>query len=220
MASEVAVMPKQEVRPVQSVWDVIFVDDERGLEGASQDVGGAQLPELLRRGVSHPPGGVAPLVRRQVAGAARHALKQEQLIDAFLRVWTTYADVLQAARRTRENPGSTETVPLAKDTLRSQHQVDVEVLLDEKTLTTIQFGVDLELVVEAALIVVSAGRFEELRAGRATATGTLLVEGKAVLTKEQDLDLPWLLDQDPKSHVVEQEIRLPGQPGVDSRSSA
>jgi hypothetical protein len=211
-------MPKQVQGPVRSVWDVLYADDEKGLEHTSEQLDGRELAGLLRRSVPRQPAGVASLVQHQIADAARHALREEHVLDVVLRVWKTYDDVVQAARRTRENPGSSESVPITSDTMSSQHHVAVDVLIDETTVRTVDFRVDLAVKIDVALVAVSAGAIQAIRVGRATATATLAVEGTEVLTRSREIDLQRLLDQDTRQHPVEMEVRLPGLPAADSRS--
>jgi len=198
--------------PVRTLWEVLFGSrDEDGLTRWNEVLAGADVRNAIRSHAPWAPPGVTAVVQRQLATAGRRAMEGIALADVFQHGWSRYADLLAAARHTRDHPGSTETVTLARHTLPAEHDVHLDVLVDGRLITTVHLGVGLELVVHSVIAEVAHGAVVALASGSATATGSLTLAGTPVLTKAREVDLSTLLRQDVELQLLRPAIVLPGQ---------
>ena len=210
-------MLKRRGPPVRTLWDVLFgTRDENGLTRWNELLAGADVRDAIRSQAPWAPPGVTAVVQGQVAAAGRRAMEGIALADVLRHGWSRYADLLAAARHTRDHPGSTETVALARHTLPADHEVHLDVLVDGHLVTTVHLGARLELVVHSVVAEVAHGAVVALASGSATATGTLTLAGTPVLTKARDVDLSSLLRRDVELQLLRPPIVLPGQTGVGS----
>jgi hypothetical protein len=199
----------------RTAWELLFGSHPaRGLSRWNGLLAARDVSTAIRSRAPWAPPGVADVVQRQIASAGRHALEHIELADVCRDGWSTYRELLAAARLTRDNPGSTETVVLASHTLPAEHEVQIDVLVNEVPLTTVHLGARLELVVHSVVAEVAHGAVVALSSGSATATGTLSIARKPVLTRKRELDLSSLLRRETELPLLEQQIRLPGQTGV------
>ncbi|WES62876.1 hypothetical protein P0L94_10435 [Microbacter sp. GSS18] len=101
--------------------------------------------------------------------------------------------IVAAITKTQNDPKAEEVVTLADQKLESSYKPSVDVIVDEKKVTSIPFEVSLETKIEGGLIVVKGGEIVAVRTGRGTITGTLKCEGVEVAKKKVDYDLAGIL---------------------------
>lgn len=124
------------------------------------------------------------VLKGRVAEAGGELLKGLSLGGVLLGGWQRYRGLREAARRTLDDPGTSETVRLAQHTITSQHSPYVDVRVSGQPLGRITFGIALTFDIEMLQAGVLAGRLMRLGAGDCTAGITWSVQGFEVARKE------------------------------------
>lgn len=108
--------------------------------------------------------------------------------------WRTYAALTDAAWRTRDRPGTEELVDLASHRIHSIHRPQVDVLLDDVPVGSVDFELELDIVVRALAATVSEGRLTAVEGGRCTLRGRLSCLDVPVAAREAEADLGAVLE--------------------------
>lgn len=141
----------------------------------------AALPGLSRAGRS--------VASAELTGLAKGLLELD-LGSLALAGWCKHRDLLAAATRTVEHPGSTELVELATHRIRSVHQPSVELLVDGVRVALVRLELEVELVVRALVATVRLGHLIGLRSGSFDVRVTLAVAGRPVASRRTSLASP------------------------------
>ncbi|CAN5622989.1 hypothetical protein BH24ACT13_BH24ACT13_05620 [soil metagenome] len=154
--------------------------DERGVTAVSAEA----LRGLSRAG-------------RQTAGAevasVAGALLDLDLDNLLLGGWRKHGELTAAARRTAALPGSREVVQLATHCVTSTHQPYVDLLLDDVRVTRIHFDLSVQFLIKGVLGTVGDGCLLDLVAGHCEVTATLAAEGRHLLTRRGEVELPGMV---------------------------
>ncbi|MER5622656.1 hypothetical protein ABT061_16595 [Streptosporangium sp. NPDC002544] len=126
----------------------------------------------------------------RVADAGGELLRGIELGTVLLGGWLQYRELGLAARRSVEQPGSTEIVRLAGHTITSKHAPYVDVYIEGQYVARVGFGIDLEFGVGLLQASIRNGRLMSLRAGDCTASITWSVEGFPVAQNTARLTMP------------------------------
>ncbi|MFF5109542.1 hypothetical protein [Streptosporangium sp. NPDC000509] len=126
----------------------------------------------------------------RVADAGGELLRGIELGTVLLGGWLQYRELGLAARRSVEQPGSTEIVRLDGHTITSKHAPYVDVYIEGQYVARIGFGIDLEFGVGLLQASIRNGRLMSLRAGDCTASITWSVEGFPVAQNTARLTMP------------------------------
>jgi hypothetical protein len=126
----------------------------------------------------------------QEAAAAAAALLEVDPIEVLLRGWRKHRDITAAARRTVAAPGSTELVTVAGHEVTVDQQPAVKVLVDGRTVATLQLGLTIEFDVKALVLGISEGRLTAVHSGQCDITVTLAVQSTDLASRHAHLDLP------------------------------
>ncbi|MFE1380418.1 hypothetical protein ACFW6S_15895 [Streptomyces sp. NPDC058740] len=143
------------------------------------------------------------------------------LLDLVAGGWRSHGALKEAARRTRDLPGSEEVVALATHRVTSTHRPFVDVYVDGAKLGTLQVELNLVFWVAGFVCVVRDACMTGVNAGNCAVDASLAVQG-AVLAerKGRPVDLPGgfalrgpvpLLRDEPGPHEA------PTVPGVSTR---
>jgi hypothetical protein len=131
----------------------------------------AALPQLSRAG-------------RAAAGAEltdmAKGLLELDLGSLALAGWREHHDLLAAATRTAEHPGSTELVELATHRITSTHRPTVDVLVDGVRVAVVRLQLEVVLLVRALVATVRRGHLIGLRSGSVDVRLSLSVAGRPV----------------------------------------
>lgn len=166
--------------------DVLFADAGPD-PGAALAVGlDPHLDDLLPRSLGSP---VRQSISREVADAAV-ALMELDLADLLASGWQKHSALRAAGRRTREAPGTQETVVLAEHRISYEAHPYVDVLLAEAHLTRVTVTLLLAADVTGLAASVVEGRLVGLSSGRALLTAALELAGAPVARRSADLRLP------------------------------
>ncbi|HYN66775.1 MAG TPA: hypothetical protein VES93_07785 [Ornithinibacter sp.] len=134
-------------------------------------------------------GSVRQAISRDVAQAAV-ALTHLDLGDVLASGWQKHSELRAAGRRTREAPGTQETVVLAEHRIAYDAHPYVDVLLSGAHLTRVTLTLLLTADVTGLAGSVNGGRLTGLSAGRAVLTAAFEVAGAPVARRSTELRLP------------------------------
>jgi hypothetical protein len=170
------------------------------LFGDGRDGGQALAQALHEQGVLGSLGDALQRVSqagRQAAGdqvaAVAHGLFDLDLGDLVIAGWRKQGDLASAAERTAANPGSSEVVELASHRISSVHRPYVDLLVDDVHVATLDFELDLELLVRALVVTVRNGQIISLHSGTCDVAATLSAKGIRLIGRRAHFELPLMV---------------------------
>ena len=125
--------------------------------------------------------------------AATHGLLDLDLVDFVVAGWRKYADLAEAVDRTAANPGSPQVVALATHHITSVHRPSIELLVNNVPVATVEFELQVQLVVKALVVTVRNGHIVGVLSGACDLTATLAVAGVPLASRQAHLQPPQLL---------------------------
>ncbi|MEU2630273.1 hypothetical protein [Kitasatospora sp. NPDC007106] len=131
---------------------------------------------------------VGRAVEREVASVVSGFLALD-LFDLVAGGWRRHTALRQAARRTRDEPGSEEVVALAKHRITSVHRPKVDVLVDGSRIGTLDVDLKVVFDLEGLVGVVRQARLIAVRAGSCMVTGSLAVQRIALAQQSGRISL-------------------------------
>ena len=152
------------------------------LAGALHDQG--SLNTLVAR---YP--GVLSLAECEVAREANELLSLD-LFDLLTAGWKKYDALTDAARRTRDAPGTEEKVELATHQIKSGHTSTVQVFIDGKSAGTLEVELSVAFKIVGLRGAISQARLMAIETGSCTVTGAIAVDGNEVVKRHRGFDLP------------------------------
>ena len=138
--------------------------------------------------VAHCPG-VLSLAEREVAREAEKLLSLD-LFDLLMAGWKKYDALIDAARRTRDKPGTEEKVELATHQIKSSQPSTVEVVINGKSAGTLEVELSIAFKIVALGGVVCQARLTAIETGTCTVTGAIAVDGNELVKRQCGFDLP------------------------------
>ncbi len=168
------------------------------LLGADEDRAASGLTEALHD--QHTGTGLLP-GPRGLTDAADRAVEAElaSVIGGFLDLdlvslvaggWAKHNALREAARRTRQYPGSEEVVALATHSITSTHHPAVDVLVDGAPAATVDVGLTVVFRISGLVAAVRDARLVSVRAADCVVEAKLAVRQIVVAAREGRLDLP------------------------------
>lgn len=133
--------------------------------------------------------GLGKAVERKVAAAVVDLLSLD-LRDLAVAGWNRYEELRKAALRTRNSPNAQELVKLLTHRIESNHQPNVELLIDGMPAATIRVDLNVAFDMAGAIAVVRQARLVEIQVGNCTVIGTLAIEGAVVAKRKRQFNLP------------------------------
>jgi hypothetical protein len=139
------------------------------------------------------PGGWAGLRNKILAEAGD--LLDVRVLDVMRWAWKKGLE-LEAYRDTeRYPPDKTFSVSLVEHKITSNHAPRVDIRMNDKTVGSIQFAVNIEIAIKAVTLEIRNARIKKIHAGDCKAKGTFLCEGLLLAQRESaSLDLPGTID--------------------------
>jgi hypothetical protein len=170
------------------------------LFGEDQDAGQALAQALHEHGVLGSLDTALQLVSQagrqaadsQVATVA-HGLLDLDLGDLVVAGWRKQGELAAAAERTAANPGSSEVVELASHRISSVHRPFVELLINGAHVATVNFELDIEIVVKALVVTVRNGHVVSLHTGACDVAAKLAAEGLQLASRRAHFELPLII---------------------------
>jgi hypothetical protein len=167
--------------------DLLFGSTEKAHEALTRHV--MADGRAFARSLVHLPRVTREAAVREVAVAATGLLKVD-LIEVLVSGWREHRDIITAARRTLDMPGSKELVGLAPHRISTMQQPAVGILIDGKRVHTLQLGLSIFFEVTSLVAGISHGRLAGVHAGRGHVGVALTIHEIEVLTKRSHLELP------------------------------
>jgi hypothetical protein len=148
--------------------------------------------------------GAADVVRRELAGftqATRHEAVKEieritaevtnlNLIDIIVEALSRYGELRDAGKRTIEAPDSEEFVELVGHQVTLENQPSIQLIVNGKQVATIGMLLSLVIDIQALTAIVRHGSLTALQIGRCDIGASLRIEGKTVVHRQAQLQLP------------------------------
>jgi hypothetical protein len=150
--------------------------------------------QVLAPALADDPGGLAkvPSALRPAATAAVAlaitGLLGFSLAELLVDGWREHHDLTASARRTLARPGSTEFVQLATHQITVTRQPRIDVFVNGDVVATVEAEITVVFVISALIAGVHGGRLTALHSGRCDITGTLVIGGTEVLTRQGRID--------------------------------
>lgn len=143
------------------------------------------LPAYLDRKLHGLSGAGLGAVQEEVAAVA-HGLLTLDLGDLLVMGWRKHQALRAAAERTRQAEGAApgEVVDLATHVVGATHTTEVDVLLDDVRVATLEFVLAAEFRVQGLAALVSRGMLVGLRGGRCTASVALTAAGEPLASRQ------------------------------------
>ncbi|TMR95096.1 hypothetical protein [Nonomuraea basaltis] len=159
---------------------LLYADPGRAAEKLSQAMDARRVLDEIRQQVQTPPGDLA----RKAAEAGVELLQGIDVGMVLLNGWSKYRNLRAAARRTLDEPGTGQMVPIAEHQVVSHHEPYVEVQINGQPMGRVTFGVDLILHVTMLQASVRAGRLMRLTGGDCTASIVCKIQGVEVAKQD------------------------------------
>jgi hypothetical protein len=138
--------------------------------------------------VAHCPGALS-LAEREVAREADKLLSLD-LFDLLIDGWKKYDALVEAARRTRDKPGTKENVELATHQIKSSLPSSVQVFINGKSAGTLKIEFTVTFKVAALRGAISDARLIAIETGTCTVTGAIAVDSNELVNRQCRFDLP------------------------------
>ncbi|MFI6600645.1 hypothetical protein ACIBHX_30740 [Nonomuraea sp. NPDC050536] len=152
---------------------LLNADPSQVVEELARAVDVGRVVDELSRRVQAPPGDLV----RKAAMASGELLQGIDLGTVLLNGWSTYRALRAAARRTLDNPGTGQMVPLLEHEIVSHHDPYVEVQVNGQPVHRLTLGVDLKLKLALVQASIRNGRLMRLTAGTCTASLACSMQG-------------------------------------------
>ncbi|MFC4586775.1 hypothetical protein [Sphaerisporangium corydalis] len=169
---------------------LLFANPQNAAAELSRALEARRMLELVEDGARRADSAFHEALNGHVAKAGGEPLSGLDLGAVLLGGWQRYRDLRIAARTTLERPGTTETVSLAEHTITSRHAPYVDVYVDGRRVTRVEFGIDLSFSLSLMEATVRDGRLMTLGVGGCVASITWSVRGFTVARNERQLGLP------------------------------
>ncbi|MFG1876032.1 hypothetical protein ACGFIV_14465 [Sphaerisporangium sp. NPDC049003] len=169
---------------------LLFADPQNAAAALSQALDARRMLEAVGDEARRADSVFRNALNGKVAEAGGELLRGLDLGAVLLGGWQRYRDLRIAARKTVEEPSSTELVRLAEHRITSRHAPYVDVYVDGRRVTRVDFGIDLAFDITLMHASVRHGRLMSLGAGACTASVTWSVRGFPVAQNKASLALP------------------------------
>lgn len=113
----------------------------------------------------------------------------DTLVDLIVGGWRAHGTITQAIRNSRSRPGVDHVIPLRNHTITANtgHNLDIEV--DGVPVITLAARLVMRVQMYDAVAVVTDGRLVAIRSGKATADGTVTVDGVRIAHRTRTFPL-------------------------------
>ena len=132
--------------------------------------------------------GVSSLVEGEVAKEIDGLLSQS-VLDLAVDGWKKFTELMDAARRTGDNPAAREAVKLVTHRIEFSHPWTVEVLVNGKSAGTLEVELAVSLDIDVVVLVVQRGRITAIESGRCFVTAALEIAQTEVVKRQGRFNL-------------------------------
>jgi len=177
----------ESVSPTTVTVSTVLFGDGSPHQGLAAAPGWPVVRDRLGQALAGIPAPQRELALRELSGAVTSLLGL-RMGDVLVAAWRAHRALLAAGRATIENPAATEMVQLAAHRITTAHHPYVDVVINDKKITTLHFDLSLFLDVDALLGTVRRGRLVALSSGRCTVTASLACEGIDLVSRQTVID--------------------------------
>ncbi len=104
-----------------------------------------------------------------------------QVADVLTGAWKTHRKLKKFADAKQYPPGTASTVTLATHHVKVSQKPYLEITVDGVPQGKIEFDLDLDLTIDAGVLIIQNGRIMRLEAAKAKLTGTVKCDGVVVV---------------------------------------
>ena len=162
-------------------------DDGEATEALSQAIGEKELARAALGGVRNLSASTVRTVDHEI-GAVTSRLLSMDLGDVLVAGWRKYQVLTDAARRTRQSPGTEEVLPLVSHRVTCTYLPRVELLVDEMRVHTFEFKMIVTFDLTGLSAVVAEGNLVALSGGDCLATGVLSLDDRVLVQRERSFE--------------------------------
>jgi hypothetical protein len=209
-------LPPQD--PPQTVLDLLFSPGEDGPRAVVPELLSPGTTRDLNRALEDVPATLREAAVRETTSAANGLLNVD-LIGFLVSGWQKHREVIAAARRTAAAPGSIELVDLATHQITATQRPAVNLLVDNKRVATVEFGLSVVFDISALVAGIRGGRLVAVHSGRCDVTATLAVQDTKVINRQVHLELPGIIPLGQGIHLLA-DRRHPGEPGDETSQAS
>lgn len=168
---------------METPWTVAALLGDADPQWLERALGAAHVGHSTLASIGQLAAATYPALEGRVAEVLRGAL-QIDVGELAVAAWGRYRELVETAERTRDAPGEPEDVVLAEHLITWTQQPAVEVILDGKTFTTLQFDLSVSLTMRSVVAVIGAGMLIGLRAGDVLAGARLSIWERELAARE------------------------------------
>jgi hypothetical protein len=135
------------------------------------------------------------LAAEEIRGALEDMLRKLDLVQLAARAWVTLEDLQKYRDRGKYPPDVATVVSLAEHTVRSEHHPRIELLLNGKTVTSLELDLEFAAVFEGLALTVQDARICRVGTGRCRAEVSLSYKDNELWSQESpNVALPGTID--------------------------
>lgn len=151
---------------------------------------GECLSKVKRQLAGKVPGPFWSSARRTI-DQALHGLLSLPVQDILGGAWSQYRSLLEYRDRKKHPPEEVALHPLLEHAIESSHKLEIEIVLNDYQMGTLDFEVKLAFEIETAILKIQDGKIMEVELGSCMGSGALMF-GSAELFKRETskLELP------------------------------
>lgn len=117
------------------------------------------------------------------------------ILDIMVMAWNKYRILLKYLDREKYPPSETFLVPLAEQTIKSEHHPFIEILINDELVGKIEFNITISLMLKGIILKIQDGKIKEVLIGTCKGKGTVKCENLVILEKEtESISLPGAID--------------------------
>ena len=173
-----------------TIRDLLTAPDSRSLEEAIAEAS-TDDATTAAKGVPRLGAGSGTFIAGRIGRSFSDSLDTD-VTDLVATAWTRYDQVRTALERTRDEPGTSEVLPVVDHTTTARLEPAVDVTVRGVVVTTVTAQVVLSVTAQGIVATIEGGRVVQLRGGALVVDGRLLLEGVTLATKRTELSLPEL----------------------------
>jgi hypothetical protein len=154
-------------------------------ESLSASLDDKTLLEAVGDGKKTPlPAGSLPGLRGAVASRLWTALNDGSVAGACAGAWAKYADLMQCAKQTRDDPKSTQEVALAQHDFTFKLDPAFDVMLNGVNVGSIPFSFTADCAVNGLELSLERGSIVAVRAGKLDCSAKIACAGTTIWTRD------------------------------------
>ncbi len=113
------------------------------------------------------------------------------VIDIMVKAWNKYRELLKYTDKEKYPPDVSVLVPLAEHTIKSEHKPYLEILINDKAVSRINFDINISVVLKGMILKIQDGKIKEIKTGSCKGKGNVKLEDFVIMEKEtESISLP------------------------------